>query len=156
MIEKPFISPNPDSHLTSPLPGHHLFKGSSLAKATERIQSLTFLCFGNHGTHQLQSQIRRAITQHSRQLAGCSSVKYILKLVWFQERYLYCMGKRAVFILFPITYWRGNGERRERKGAHQQVLVVWVIKGLSGCLSVVFFHLSQTSYESRASCLCWV
>lgn len=138
VIEKPFISPNPDSHLTSPLPGHHLFKGSSLAKATEGIQSLTFLCSSNHGTHQLQSQMRRAITQHSRQLAGCSSVKYTLKLVWFQGRYLCCMGKRAIFMLFPTTYCRGIGERREKKGAHQQVLEVWVIKDLPGCLSVVF------------------
>lgn len=146
MIEKPFISPNPDSHLTSPVSGHHLFKGSSLAKATEEIQSLTFLCSSNHGTHQHCSQIRRAITQRSRQLAGCSGVKHTLKLVWFQGRYLYCMGKRAIFTFFPITYCRGNGERRERSSPTGTGGLGK--KGVPGCLSVVFSLLTDLLWVS--------
>lgn len=43
MIEKPFIPPNPDSHLISPVSGHQLFKGSSLAKSTAEIVADIFV-----------------------------------------------------------------------------------------------------------------
>lgn len=133
MVEKPFISPDPDSHLTCPVYRHHLFKGSSLAKATEEIPLLTFLCSSNHGTHQHRSQIRRAITQHSQKPAGCSSVKHTLKLMWFQRRYLYCKCKRAIFTYMGI----------EEKVVHQPILVAWGRKARLDVWVLFFSSLSD-------------
>lgn len=73
MIEKPFIPPNPDSHLISPVSGHQLFKGSSLAKSTAEIVADIFVLQQSWESSTPEPN-KRAITQHSQQPMGGSVI----------------------------------------------------------------------------------
>lgn len=136
VIEKPFTPPNPDSHLISPVSGHQLFKGSALAKSTEEIEWLTFLCSSNHRSHQHQSQIRRAITQHSQQPVGCSRGQHTLTL-WFQGRYLIVQASEISL--------HGQGAKGKCSTINSSGLGR---NGLPGGLSVVFSSLTEFLWVS--------
>lgn len=136
VIEKPFRPPNPVSHLISSVSGHQLFKGSSLAKSTEGIQWLTFLCSSNHGSHQHWSQIKKAITKHSQQPVGCSSDQHMVML-WFQGGYLIVQASEISSRVWGV---KGKCSSINSSGLGK--------KGLPGGLNVVFSPLTEFLWVS--------